>query len=237
MSSPCSLVKTFQASLRHRIVAGGEKVRQRLENRHLRAQAPPHAAQFQTDHAGADHAQPLGHLAKASAPTLSQIRSLSTGTPGSCARGGAGGDDRRASPPPSRPRRCPTPRCDSVPRAPPCPTKRAVALQPGDLVLLEQHLDAAGQLVDDLVLARLHLRHVHLRAGHRDAVHGELVRHALVILRGLQQRLGGNAADVEAGAAERVFALVVLPLVDAGGRESRAAPRGSRPRSRRGRRR
>ena len=99
----------------------------------------------------------------------------------------------------------------------PAAGEAAVTLDPGHLVLAEQHLDADGQLGDDLVLARLHFLHVHLRAGHRNAVRSELVRHALVILRGFEQRLGGNAAHVEAGAAKSVFALVVLPVIDASG--------------------
>ena len=43
---------------------------------------------------------------------------------------------------------------------PPLPARRAGALDPVDLVLLEQELDALGQPGDDLVLARLHLVHV-----------------------------------------------------------------------------
>jgi hypothetical protein len=42
-----------------------------------------------------------------------------------------------------------------------------------------------------------------------DAVHDEGVAGLLVELGGLQQRLGGDAADVEAGAAEAHFALGV----------------------------
>ena len=41
--------------------AAREEVRQRFEDGDLGAQALPHAAQFQADHAGADHAQALGH--------------------------------------------------------------------------------------------------------------------------------------------------------------------------------
>ena len=49
---------------------------------------------------------------------------------------------------------------------------------------------------------------------------GELVHRALVVLRGLEQRLGRDAADVEAGAAEAGLALPVLPVVDADGLEA-----------------
>ena len=43
---------------------------------------------------------------------------------------------------------------------PPLPGQARRALDPVDLVLLEQELDALGQAGDDPVLARLHLRHV-----------------------------------------------------------------------------
>jgi hypothetical protein len=51
----------------------------------------------------------------------------------------------------------------------------AVAGQQRDLVLLEQALDAAGELGDDVVLALDHGRHVDLHALRRDAVHLEAV--------------------------------------------------------------
>ena len=41
--------------------------------------------------------------------------------------------------------------------------ERRGALDPVDLVLLEQELDALGQAGDDLVLARVHLPHVDRR--------------------------------------------------------------------------
>lgn len=46
----------------------------------------------------------------------------------------------------------------------------AVAGQEGDLVLLEQALDAGGELLDDLGLAGDHLGHVDLRRAHGDAL-------------------------------------------------------------------
>ena len=42
-------------------VGGGEEVGQGFEDRDFGAEALPDAAQFQADHAGADHAQALGH--------------------------------------------------------------------------------------------------------------------------------------------------------------------------------
>ena len=47
-----------------------------------------------------------------------------------------------------------------------------------------------------------------------------LCMHALVVLRGLEQRLGRNAAHVQAGAAQAGLALAVLPVVDADGLEA-----------------
>ena len=79
----------------------------------------------------------------------------------------------------------------------------AAALDPGDLVLLEQQLDAAGEALDDLVLAGLHLGHVEAddRLAEGEAPFlpglGDLQR-----MRMLEQRLGGDAAPVQAGAAE-----------------------------------
>ncbi|MNC87299.1 hypothetical protein D3C83_30150 [compost metagenome] len=57
---------------------------------------------------------------------------------------------------------------------------------------------------------------------------GKGVSRVLVVFRGLQQSLGGDAADVGAGAAERRLAPVRLPVVDAGGLQSqlRRANRG-----------
>ena len=68
-----------------------------------------------------------------------------------------------------------------------------------------------GQRFDHLVLALQHRRQIEPQTVDRDAVVGELVARLLVVVRGLQQRLRRDAADVEAGAAEG------RPLLDAGG--------------------
>ena len=86
-----------------------------------------------------------------------------------------------------------------------------------DLVLLEEVDDAVVVLLHDRLLARHHLRHVDRQVREADAVVGEVMAGLLEVLRRLQQRLRRNAADVGAGAAGRRTALVVLPLVDAGG--------------------
>ena len=78
----------------------------------------------------------------------------------------------------------------------------AGALERGDLVLPEQEGDALGRRVDHLALALHELGEVELRRADLDAVHGEIVARLLEQVRGLQQRLGRDAADIEAGAAE-----------------------------------
>src|SRR5690606_37387963 len=81
-----------------------------------------------------------------------------------------------------------------------------MALEPGDLVLLEQEGDAAGELLDRVDPLALHRLEVELRCdldaelGHRAA------RGRLEILGGVEHRLRRNAADVEASAAERLAA-------------------------------
>ena len=88
----------------------------------------------------------------------------------------------------------------------------AAALDPVDLVLLEEQLDAAGQPLDDLVLAGVHLLHVEAevpgrrRVAERQAPFLPVLRD-LERVRVLEQRLGRNAAPVQAGAAEHRRAL------------------------------
>ena len=74
-------------------------------------------------------------------------------------------------------------------------------------------------IVDCLTIcarALLHRRHVDFDAADLDAVRRELVLRAMNQLGGLEQRLRRNTARVQARAAERIGAVLVLPLVDAG---------------------
>ncbi len=82
-----------------------------------------------------------------------------------------------------------------------------MALQPFDLVLLEQELDAAGELLDRVLALAVH--RVEIEAGfHLHAELGEPAGDRLVIEVGrMQHRLGRDAADIEAGAAQRLAAL------------------------------
>ena len=75
----------------------------------------------------------------------------------------------------------------------------------GDLVLLEQELDAAHVLVDDRILARGQRAVVEAHAiGPGQPELDTLLRHAMEQVSRLQQRLGRDAAAVQAGAAELV---------------------------------
>ena len=83
--------------------------------------------------------------------------------------------------------------------------ERGIALEPVDLVLLEQEFDPAGQFLDRLGLLGMHLVEVEARARDIDAELGERARMRLLVQLGrVQHRLRRNAADVEAGAAKRL---------------------------------
>jgi hypothetical protein len=89
-----------------------------------------------------------------------------------------------------------------------------------DFVRLEQHRDAAGELFDDLVLAADHRTDIDRRIRGRDAMDSEVVGQVVELLGRIQQCLGRDAADVEAGAAECGLAVLADEGVDAGGLET-----------------
>src|SRR6185436_11119673 len=79
-------------------------------------------------------------------------------------------------------------------------------LDPGDLVLLEQELDALGQAADDFVFPRVDLRHVDRRRAlwNNDS---PLLRalHNLQRMSVLEQRLRWNASPDQTGTAKRLL--------------------------------
>ena len=98
----------------------------------------------------------------------------------------------------------------------------APAFDPVDLVLFEQELDAAGVAVDGFALVGQHLLPIH---GRRFALEAHLSKVVLGLMQhvaGVQERFGGDAAHVQAGAAQGFTAL------NAGGFEAKlgAADRG-----------
>ena len=92
--------------------------------------------------------------------------------------------------------------------------ERTTAVEERHLVLLEQIQDPVVVLFDHRVLAPEHLREVECETLDLDAVGGELMPGMLVMLGGLQQCLGRNAADVGAGPAGRRPTVLVLPVID-----------------------
>ena len=89
----------------------------------------------------------------------------------------------------------------------------------GDLVGLEQLGDAAGELFDDFVLAGNHFGYVDARVVKGNAVHVVML-HLPEMLGGIQYRLGGNAAHIEAGATQRWFAVLADKIIHAQGFEA-----------------
>src|SRR6202030_3143975 len=77
-----------------------------------------------------------------------------------------------------------------------------LALEPIDLVLAEQELDAAGQRRDDFVFAAHHRPEVEPDLADLNPVLGERMPGLGEFLRGLQQCLRRNAANIETGSAE-----------------------------------
>ena len=184
-------------------IGGGEEFRQGFEDRDLGAEALPDAAQLEADDAGADDAEALRHGVEGERAGVVANQLVVDGNAVEVARARAGGDDDVL-------RHHHFAGDVHFPAVLAAAGELAVAGQQRDLVLLEQALDAAGELGDDVVLALDHGPDVDPDVVDGDAVHDEAVAGIVEVLGGLQQRLGGNAADVEAGAAEAHLALRVV---------------------------
>lgn len=99
--------------------------------------------------------------------------------------------------------------------------ERTFAVQAFHFVFLKQEGDAAGQFADDTVFALDHLGRIKRHAGYLNAVLGKIVLGGMEMLGRLQQGFGGNAADIQAGAAQsRGIARFVDARVDTGGFET-----------------
>jgi hypothetical protein len=108
--------------------------------------------------------------------------------------------------------------------------------QQGDLVLLEQALDAGSQLGRRWCPCGPSSWHVDARLADLDALGFKAVTGLFEQVRGVQQRLGRDTADVQAGTAKTRFALRVGIRIGFGSRlrKNRVGRRGSPPHSRRG---
>ena len=88
----------------------------------------------------------------------------------------------------------------------PPPRELRGPLDPGDLVLLEQELDALGEAADDLVFPRVDLRHVDRgRTLRNDDSPLLRVLNDLQRMSVLEQRLRWNASPDQTGAAKRLL--------------------------------
>ncbi|MNF62684.1 hypothetical protein D3C84_443680 [compost metagenome] len=96
----------------------------------------------------------------------------------------------------------------------------AVALDRSDAVGLEQGGDAAGQVFHDVGLATDHGRYIHGHACVADTVDFEAVFGFVEFPGAVQQRLGRNATDVQAGTAQGQLALSIGVFLDASGRQT-----------------
>ena len=194
------------------VQAGGDGV-QVFDHLHIRAQPGIDAAHLQPDHARADHHHGFRDLAQRQRAGrgdhgLFIHRHLG---PGDRGRLGPAGDDDVFRLVGGVTDRDLARRGDAAP-----------ALEPVDLVLLEQEFDALGVLADHVVLVGQHLFPVDLGRRALQAHLFEIVLRLVQLVAGVQQRLGRDAAHVQAGAAQG-FA----PL-DAGGFQAQlgAADRG-----------
>ena len=165
----------------------------------------------------------LGTLGRASAPVEETIVSSSMSMPGS----------RATSEPVAMTMllvsSCCLPPPASATSTLPGPEDGGGAVEGVDLVLLEQEGDAVDVALHALVLEGQHLGRSSFGAGTSMPMAAKRVARLLEELGGVQQRLGGDAADVEAGAA------VGGALLHHGHLEARAARHGWRTRSRRAR--
>src|SRR5690606_32730058 len=205
------LAEDLQGFLGDLLVGGGEELVHGLQHGHFGTQTGPDRTQLQTDDAGADHAQLLRHGLEFQGASGVDDHILVDRGRRDVHRAGTGGEDHVLG-------------LDDLGLAVQAGDfnllagqQLAVAFQQGDAVGLEQAGDAAGQVLDDGVLARDHLRHIEGDALGLGAVHFEAFVGLMVLVGAVQQRLRRNAADVQAGAAEGDLAVLVLVLLDAGG--------------------
>ena len=179
-------------------VHAGQDLVEIFDHGHLGAQALPHRTQFQTDDATADDDQMARNLVQFQ--RAGRIDDLAAcivhGHAGQRGDRRTGGDDDVLR------RHLLAIHFDGVGAG-----EAGQALEPGHLVLLEQIFDAAGQALDGIDALALHGGQVEAHLVDLDAQLGERAVGGFVIeFRGVQQRLRRDAADVEAGAAQRLAA-------------------------------
>ena len=180
---------------RHFLVEGGQDAVEHFDDRHLGPQPGEQAGEFTADDPATQHQQAgRDRLGRQHSSRIQDPLGFRN-EPGHQRRGAGGDDDLVGF----------DDLCLAVRRdgdlAP--ALEGGSASEEGDLVGLDQLGDAVAQLGDDIVLALLHRGEIgHGRAGGLDAEAGRRLDHVQDFSAG-QQRLGRDAAPVEAGAAEK----------------------------------
>ncbi len=186
---------------RHGLVFDRHQPRQQLDNRDLAAEPAEDGRELDADRAAPQDDDRLRNVLQPDRFVTRDDPFAVDGDPGDAPRLRAGRDDDLA-------RRGEDLRLAVGDFDPALARQAAAALDPIDLVLLEEKLDPAGQALDDLVFPRLHLTHVDADCGLTDGqppvlpVLGDLERVGV-----FEERLGRDAAPVETSAAERRCAL------------------------------
>jgi hypothetical protein len=189
-----------------------QKVRQGLQQDDLGTQAIPHRAQFESDDAGADDPQRLGHLLEIERPHVVDDVLAVEGDVGDFDGHGAAGQNHVGGL-----------QLDGIIRVrqrdfhAPLGPQPALAVVESDLVALEKLGHAAGQFFDHAVLAGQHGLHVDGGLLAADTMGLVVVLEMVVNLARVQQRLGRYAPHVEAGSTRRGLAVLAGIAVDAGG--------------------
>ncbi len=196
--------------LAHFAVEARRDAIEEFDHGHIAAEPAPHRAEFEADHAGADHEQALRHGFERQDAGGGDDALLVDGHARQRCHVRAGGDDDVFGT--QFARRAVLARHHHLAGGGDPP----FADNGFGLVLLEQEFDALGQLADRLGLVRHHAVEIELDL-RLDAELGHVVERLVVEVARMQQRLGRDAADIEAGAAEGAA------LVDAGALEAQLA--------------
>ena len=199
--------KARRASRAMRWSASGRELVEGLENDGFRAEARPDAAEFQPDGAGPDDPEARGHRFELKSPgrvhddTRYQWRRLDVDRYGPRRQDDVVGFEHG--------------RLAVVGRVldAPVPQQAPASGQRRDAVAVEQRSDTSGEPCDHRVLARHHRGHVDRDRPHLDAEFAEVPARLAVLVRHVEQRLGGNAAPVEARAPEGGLAVPIEGLV------------------------
>ena len=180
----------------HFAIEAGQDAVEEFHDRDFRSEPPPDRTEFQADDAGADDDQARRHLRQGERAGRGHDALFVDLDAAQRRHVGAGGDDDAG-----RLDRLALPvGADDLDLA--GTGDRAGALDGIDLVLLEQEGDAGGVGFDHLILVGHHRLQIELRRADLDAEALELVPGHVEHLGRVEQRLGGDAADIEAGAAK-----------------------------------